>query len=62
MLQPMTSMDLTKWVSTIRPLARPGGRLALSLLLAGGEPAASSLRARHLPERTSGRVQLPLLG
>jgi hypothetical protein len=44
------------------PLARPDTWLALSLLLAGGDPAALSLRAIRAPERTIGRVQLRFPG
>jgi hypothetical protein len=44
------------------PRARSDTRLTLSLLLAGGDPAASSLRANHAPERTIERVQLRFLG
>lgn len=47
--------------STTRPLARPGGRPALSLLLAG----MSLLRRRFAPDippkRTNSRVQLRFL-
>ena len=44
------------------PLARPVGRLAMSLRLAGIKPAALSLRASHPPKRTIGGVQLRFLG
>jgi len=44
------------------PLARLDTWLALSLLLAGSGPAASSLRAIRVPKRTIGRAQLRFPG
>jgi hypothetical protein len=44
------------------PLARPDAQLALLLLLAGGGPAASPLRAIRAPGRTIGHAQLRFLG
>jgi hypothetical protein len=44
------------------PRARPNTQLALLLLLAGGGPATSSLRAIRASERTIGYAQLRFLG